>query len=622
MSQKKIYLIGNPNVGKTTVFNALTGERQKTGNYIGTTIATVESHVKNEKYAHYTICDIAGVYNFEDRKGEEKIAWNSIENAMMEENTVFVQVINAGQWKQSLSLTLDLQKKGIQPILFFNTKKTDINLGEEFYTILSKELNLHVFYNDVERLSNSKFQEIFFEKINNINRTIDGEQNKENYTLNIPKTFANLAEQNKYISNIFAKHLLSQKGEKNTKNTKKVKISWIDAILLHSFFGILTFFIVLYFIFEMTFTVGAIPMDFIDAQTSALQTYLSSVLPDNLLTSLLVDGIVAGVGGTLIFLPNIVILFFFLSLLKESGYLARTSFLFDIFFEKIGVSGKASVPLLMGFGCNVPSIMAIKSFETKKEQVIVTMMSLFMSCGARLPVYTLLLAVFIPEQYQGEVLFGIYLLGILVSFMTGKLLNIVYNPRQQQKLKSYEMPNLILPNIIKATKEAWQKAKMFIVKAGTFILPVSVVLWGLFTFPQVEMPKGQENFAIEHSYGASIGKAIQPIFAPMDFDWKISTALLSGIAAKEVIVTTFAQLYNATDEEQSLQENIKNSENFSFPTALALIIFVLLYTPCMAVVGVIRGELGNGWALFSIAYPFIIAWIFAFIAFTIATYFL
>jgi len=288
-----------------------------------------------------------------------------------------------------------------------------------------------------------------------------------------------------------------------------------------------------------------------------------------------------------------------------------------VFFQKIGISGRASVPLLMGFGCNVPSIMAIKSFETRKEQVIVAMMSLFMSCGARLPVYALLLAVFIPAQYQGEILFCIYLLGILVSFMTGKLLSIAYKSKQHKKLKSYEMPKLVFPKIYTAIKEALQKAKIFIIKAGTFILPISVMLWGLFTFPQNELGESY----IESSYGASIGKAIQPIFEPMDFDWKISTALLSGIAAKEVMVTTFAQLYSATDEEASLQENIRNSENFSFPTALALIIFVLLYTPCLAVVGVIRAELGNAWAGFSIVYPFVIAWIFAFITFLITSYF-
>ncbi len=597
MQNKKIYLVGNPNVGKTTIFNALTEKNEKTGNYIGTTIYSITTEIFYEK-DKYTICDIAGVYNFEDKKGEETIAWKSIEDAMLEENAIFIQVINAGQWKQSLSLTLDLQKKGIQPILFFNTKKTDNNLGEKFYEKISKQLNVKVFFADVVKLKNKEFKKYFFEVLKNIYQ----DTYKNNYNiLKTPKTFNSLSEQNEYIQNIFSEYVKKQK-----------KTDRLDAIFLHSFFGILTFFVLLYIVFQITFSIGAIPMDWIDSATSFLQIYLSNLLPPNLYSDLLINGVIAGVGGTLIFLPNIILLFFFLSILRESGYLARTSFLFDIFFQKIGISGRASVPLLMGFGCNVPAIMAIKTFETRKEQIIVAMMSVFMSCGARLPVYALLLSIFIPENYRGAVLFCIYLLGILVSFMTGKFLSIAYKRKMQKKMRSYEIPDLIFPNILKATKEAFQKGKNFVITAGTFILPVSIVLWGLFAFPQ--------NENIENSYGAEIGKIVQPVFTPMNFDWKISTALLSGIAAKEVMVTTFAQLYHATDENDSLQENIRNAKNFSFSTAIALIIFILLYTPCMAVIGVIRSELGNFWAIFSIIYPFVIAWIFAFLAYNISEF--
>jgi len=452
---KKIYLIGNPNVGKTTVFNALTEGKQKTGNYIGTTISTVTASVQNEKYADFTICDVAGVYNYEDKKGEEKIAWKSIEDAMMDSDAIFVQVINRGQWKQSLSLTLDLQKKGIHPILFFNIRSGDSRidaLGEDFYTKISEEFNLHVFRENVEKRNKKEFQENFFTQMIHGRQRAETNKRKQH----IPKTFTTLQEQNAYISAFFPR-------SKNITNSIK-KIDWIDKILLHSFFGILTFFVVMYFVFEITFSLGALPMDWIDTGIASIQGYLTSLLPENLWTSLLLDGVVAGVGGTLMFLPNIIILFFFLSLLRESGYLARTSFLFDVFFQKIGISGRASVPLLMGFGCNVPAVMAIKSFETRKEQIIVAMMSLFMSCGARLPVYALLLSVFLPADYRGIVLFSIYVLGILVSFMTGKLLSMAYKAKQMRKLKSYEMPNLVFPRILTALDDAWQKAKSFVVE--------------------------------------------------------------------------------------------------------------------------------------------------------------
>lgn len=270
----------------------------------------------------------------------------------------------------------------------------------------------------------------------------------------------------------------------------------------------------------------------------------------------------------------------------------------------------------MGFGCNVPAVMAIKSFETRKEQVIVAMMSLFMSCGARLPVYTLLISAFIPKTFQGVTLFGIYVFGIFTSFLTGKFLSAVYQRGKNKRLITYEMSRLVFPSYKKAIYEGFQKGKAFIRKVGVFILPITIILWGIFTFPLQNV----EKYGIESSYGASLGKMIQPVFAPMHFDWKISTALLSGIAAKEVMVTTFAELYHAEDTDESLQQNIRNAGVFTFPVAIALLVFILLYTPCMAVIGTIRGELGNFWAGFSILYPFVFAWIVSFLTFHIVQY--
>jgi len=603
---KKIFLVGNPNVGKTSLFNILTDSCAETANFSGTTIEAhsgITRDTQNEKSPHFKVIDLAGVYSFDGKKEENSLVWKNIEAAMADENAIFLQVINVGQWRQSLHLTLDLQKKGIKPILFFNTKKFDKNLGERFYKTLEKEFLLPVFWGDVEEKNFTHyFWDKFFAAV------------KSNNSSQIPKTFSSASEKNHYLAEIFTNHADTENGRSETINRWR---KLLDTVFLHSVFGVGVFFIFLYLLFQVTFTLGAIPMEWIDQGTSLLQEGLQGWLGEGMLSSFLIDGIVAGVGGTAIFLPNIMILFFFLSLLKESGYLARTSFLIDIIFQKLGISGRASIPLLMGFGCNVPSIMMIKTFTTKKEQIIVAMMTLFMSCGAKLPVYTLLISAFVPASLQAVSLFSIYILGILVSLMTGKMLNIACKRKTKNSLKVFELPQLALPNLLKALSYSLQKGKYFLLKVGEFIVPLSAILWILFTFPADSV----KEFGIEKSYGASVGKIIQPVFSPLGFDWKISTALLSGLAAKELMVTTFAQLYQAQDETGSLQANIKNSGDFSLSTALSLLVFVLLYTPCLAVIGVIRRELGNWWAGFAIVYPTLVAWVLALLTFWTTNFF-
>ena len=591
---RKIYLLGNPNVGKTTLFNLLTGQYAKTGNFAGTTFQDRKAVAITSENEKIQIIDLAGIYAQEGQKDEESSAWKSLEFAMAEDEVIFLQIINPQKWRQSLALTLEFQKKGIHPILLFNTKKYNQPLPEEFYVKVKSFFKTGILIGSIEEKNyKNKFWKSIFEQ--------------ENCSkIELLRTFKSSSEKFKILDKVF-------EGISFKKN-KKI-LSFVDYLLLHSVFGVILFFGLMGVIFETTFTLGAIPMDYIDLGTRFVMNLFRRILGENFLADLLIDGVLNGVGATVVFLPNIMILFFFLSLLKESGYLARVSYLFDRIFKKLGLTGRASVPLLMGFGCNVPSIMAVKSFETKKEKVIVSMMVLFMSCGAKLPVYTLLISTFIPVGYKGLTLWLLYLLGICMALFTGFFTNLFYKKELLVKSLLVEMPQLVFPSFRKMIIFALRQGKIFLMKVGTFIIPASIVLWMIFSFPQNEVKED----GIERSYGANIAKTIQPIFEPIGFDWRITAGVISAITAKEVMVTTFAEIFESTDSEDKkiIGKTLQDSGSFSLGVALSLLFFTLLYTPCMAVLGILKQELGWHWMIFSAFYTFTVAWIVGFILFQI-----
>jgi ferrous iron transport protein B len=595
---KKIYLIGNPNVGKTSLFNVLTGSNEKTGNFAGTTFENKKGKVFSPEKEAFEIIDLAGMYTEEGKKMEEKSAWKSLEKAMQEEEVFFVQVINPEQWKHSLSLTLELQRKGIQPILLFNTKKNNRKLPENFYSTAGDVFQSGILIGDIEE---KNYKEYFWERIS--------EEQKEKRKLPL-RSFVSEQEKFAFLEENFA-HIFP----KNSDLAPSQFFKKLDRIFLNAFFGVVFFFALMWVIFEATFTIGAIPMDMIDAGIAWSMEALRGMLGEGFFATLFIDGAIAGVGATVIFLPIILMLFFFLAILKETGYLARVSYLFDTVFKRIGTTGKASVHLLMGFGCNVPSVMAVKSLDTRKEKIIVSMMTLFMSCGARLPVYTLLIGAFIPKGYQGLTLWSLYIFGIFVALATGATLNRFYKKNLRPKNLLVEMPKLAVPSLKKILLFSLQQGKIFLFRVGKFVVPAAMFLWIIFSFPSDRVAEQ----GIEGSYGANASKIIQPIFEPIGFDWKITAGLISSIAAKEVMVATFAQLYEVPDEEdeEGIAIVLQESGSFSLGVALSLLFFTLLYTPCMAVLGVLKEELGWKWMLFGAIYPTIIAWIVGFILFRV-----
>jgi ferrous iron transport protein B len=594
---KRLYILGNPNVGKTTLFNFLTGENAKTGNFSGTTFEDRIGQVMASEKEEYEIIDLAGVYTEGEKKEEEKTAWKSIEKAMSEEDAFFIQVINPEKWKYSLALTLELQKKGIQPILLFNIKKSDQKLPKDFYTAVEDIFQTRVLIGNIEEENHPVY---FLKKIGLV------QEKKRNIPL---RSFTSEQEKfallDKYFSHIFLKK------EKRTYPFLKI----LDAFFLNSFWGVIFFFALMWVIFEVTFTLGSIPMESISAGIAWAAKWLRIMLGEGFFANLLIDGAISGVEATIIFLPNIFILFFFLFLLKETGYLARVSYLFDKIFKRIGTTGKVSILLLMGFGCNVPSIMATKSLDTKKEKIIVSMMILFMSCGGRLPVYTLLIGAFIPKRYQGLTLWVLYVFGIGVALGIATILRRFYKKNVKPKSLLIEMPKLELPSCKKVLLFSLKQGNIFLFRVGRLIVPAAMFLWILFSFPADKV----EEQGGEGSYGASVSKMIQPVFEPIGFDWKITAGVISSIAAKEIMVATFAELYEAPDDEdkKNLGIILQESGSFSLGVALSLLFFTLLYTPCVAVLGVLKEELGWKWTIFGVVYPLVLAWVVGFILFRI-----
>lgn len=583
---QKIYLIGNPNVGKTTLFNTLTNQKEETGNYAGTTLGIKKSIIQRESEA-IEIIDIPGMYGSKNPKEEEKISWESIFNAMEEENTQFIQVINPTQWEQSLSLSLELKKRGLPLYIFMNTKKEILSV--DFLQKIEENLCCSVFSGNA---SEKTLKKTFWTDFENA-------KNRKNNRLCTLDEFDLLQKIKKYSH---------KKKENNQQNI-------VDQYLLHQIFGIFIFAGIMWAMFQMVFTLGSIPMNYIDEGFTFLSEKGKIFCGNSLLSLLFFDGIIAGVGATMMFVPNIILLFLGLSIMKDSGYLARSSYLLNSFFKNIGLSGRVSVPLLMGFGCNVPSIMAISTLENKKEKVAVAMMSLFMSCGARLPVYTLLIEAFIPSHLKGLTLFSIYFFGILIAFGTGAMINKIYP--KNTNLLLIQIPQYISPSFKKAFSFAIMQAKDFFERVWKFIIPTSIILWGMFTFPLQEI---EEN-GIEASYGAEIAKTIQPIFSPLGFDWTMTAGILAGISAKEVMISNFAQIYGQTKEHENLGDFLKTLPQFTIPSVFSLLIFTLLYMPCIAVIMTIKAQLGTKWAIVGAVYPTIIAWIFGTIVYWMANLF-
>ena len=445
----------------------------------------------------------------------------------------------------------------------------------------------------------------------------------------------------------FVSGALRETFEEEESESTKLSTS-VDTIITSKLFGFPIFIFIMWLMFWATFTIGKYPMDWIDSFVGWIGNLVSTYMPDGPLKDMIVDGIIGGVGGVIVFRPNILILYAFISFMEDSGYMARAAFIMDKIMHKIGLHGKSFIPLVMGFGCNVPAIMATRTIESRTSRLITILIVPFMSCGARLPIYLLLVGIFFPNN-ASFVLLGMYLLGIIVAVITAKLLRR-FHYREDETPFVMELPPYRIPTLKATLRHMWGKGQQYLKKMGGLILVASLIIWALSYFPRpneqtIEQtrtelisngisPDSVDVEAVastENSYLGKIGKAIQPIFEPLGFNWKMTVSLISGTVAKETVVSTLGVLYSGNSEatqadmgKRLQQINPQTGKpDFTPLVAMCFMIFVLIYVPCLATIVAIVKESGSWrYGLFTLVYDTAVAWIISFVVYQVGTLFI
>ncbi len=708
MNTINVALVGNPNCGKTTLFNTATNRNEKTGNYGGVTVDLKTAQFNHNGYT-INITDLPGTYSMSEYTPEEIFVRRHLLDTMPD---VVVNVIDASNLERNLYLTTQLIDMNIKVVVALNMYDELQQKGDKFdYDLLGKMIGMP--FVPVVATKGIGLTELL-ERV--IAMFKDDEKDYRHFHINYGETIngalrevKQLIKKNEDLRNkihpqyaaikllegdsVFISRIKGFKDSQEiiecaAKQVKRIEKEYkdnsasiitdakyafihgaleetythapqnnvekkyrLDNILTHKWFGLPLFFLFMFITFQLTFTLGQYPTDWIDAGVAWLSNAVSTLLPDGVLKDLIVDGAIAGVGSVIVFFPQIMILFLFLSFMEDTGYMARVAFLMDRIMHKIGLHGKSVIPIIMGFGCNVPAIMATRTLENRKDRLITIMMIPFMSCSTKYPIYMLFVTALFTK-WQGAILFSVYFIGMLMAVFTSIVLRKFFRSKDDVPFVM-ELPPYRMPTVRNSLSHMWGRSQQYLRKMGTTILVGSIFIWALGYFPhkrefskdydslisqveqsgassvqieqQVLQLQAQQKYEqIEQSYIAQIGQFVEPVFTPLDYDWKIGVSLFTGIAAKELILSSMGVLYQSPDDsEVTLQNKLAEQRYESGPkvgervftpaVGYSMMLFILIYIPCIAAIAAIKKEAGGKWALFMTLYSCTMAWLAAFI---------
>lgn len=704
-----VALVGNPNCGKTSLFNFASGAHERVGNYSGVTVDAKVGRAEYEGYEFHLV-DLPGTYSLSAYSPEELY----VRKQLVEETPdIVINVIDASNLERNLYLTTQLIDMHVRMVCALNMYDETEERGDHIdYEKLSELFGTpmvptvftsgrgvkELFHQVIAVYEGKEDERLQFRHIH-INHGHEIEQGIRDIQEHL-KNYPDLRQQ--YSTRYLAIKLLegdkdverliqplgdsleifqhrdraAQRVKEETHNDCETAIMdakygfihgaleesgyttgdkkdtyqtthLIDKILTNKYLGFPIFFLILLLMFTATFVIGQYPMDWIDAGVAWLGDFISQNMPNGPVKAMLVDGVIGGVGAVIVFLPQILILYFFISYMEDSGYMARAAFIMDRLMHKMGLHGKSFIPLIMGFGCNVPAVMSTRTIESQRSRLITMLILPLMSCSARLPIYVMITGSFFALKYRSLAMLSLYVIGVLMAIVMSRLFS-AFVVKGEDTPFVMELPPYRFPTWKAIGRHTWEKGKQYLKKMGGIILVASIIVWALGYFPHTDDPSVSNQQQQEQSYIGRVGHAVEPVFRPMGFNWKLDVGLLAGVGAKEIVASTMGVLYSNDDSfkddsnfssesgkyvklHELITQDVAQLHGISYEkaqpiatlTAFCFLLFVLLYFPCIATIAAIKGETGSwGWALFAAGYTTALAWVVSMVVFQIGCLFI